>query len=186
MSVALLAVYGASLFFSLRTHKHLYTEEVEKFEPRWGIGRSVATLFFATIAVAWVSEILVGSVEPLVRGWGWSELFIGVIVIAVIGNAAEHFSAVLVSHRNRMDLSLQIAIGSATQIATVVAPVLVLLSVLLLRPMSLVFDTFELIAVALSVLIVNLVIADGESNWFEGLQLLAAYAIIGVAFFFHP
>jgi Ca2+:H+ antiporter len=185
VSCALLLVYVASLFFSLRTHKHLYLEEVEKFEPRWSLYRSVMTLALSTVAVAWISEILVASVNPLIAGWGWSQLFIGVIVVGVIANAAEHYSAVLVAHKNRMDLSLQIAIGSATQIAMVVAPILVLIS-LTMQPMNLVFDTFELIAIVLSVLIVNLVVADGESNWLEGVQLLAAYAIIAVAFFFHP
>jgi Ca2+:H+ antiporter len=186
VSLALLAMYGASLFFSLHTHKHLYTEEVGKLDGRWSVARSIAVLLAATLAVAWVSEILVGAIEPLVAGLGWTQLFIGVIVIAVIGNAAEHFSAVTIAMKNRMDLSLQIAIGSATQIAMLVAPVLVLMSLLFVQPMSLVFNIFELISIVLSVLIVNLIVADGESNWLEGAQLLAAYAIIGVAFFFHP
>lgn len=186
VSLALLAMYAASLLFSLHTHKHLYTEEVAKLDSRWSVSRSVATLLVATLAVAWVSEILVGSIEPLVAGLGWTQFFIGVIVIAIIGNAAEHFSAVTIAMKNRMDLSLQIAIGSATQIAMLVAPVLVLASLLLLQPMNLVFNIFELVSIVLSVLIVNLIVADGESNWLEGAQLLGAYAIIAVAFFFHP
>lgn len=186
VALALLAMYGASLFFSLHTHKHLYIEEVGKFEGRWSVPRSILTLLTATLAVAWVSEILVGSIEPLVAGLGWTQLFIGVVVIAVIGNAAEHFSAVTVAMKDRMDLALQIAIGSATQISMLVAPVLVLVSMLLMHPMNLIFNIFELVSIVLSVIAVNLIVADGESNWLEGAQLLAAYAIIGVAFFFHP
>ena len=185
VAIALLAMYGASLYFSLHTHKHLYIEEVAKLEGRWSVKRSAAVLLLATLAVAVVSEILVGAIEPLVTSLGWSQLFIGVIVIAIIGNAAEHFSAVTIAMKDRMDLSLQIAIGSATQIAMFVAPTLVLLS-FFAQPMNLIFNTFELVSIVLSVIIVNLVVADGESNWLEGAQLLGAYAIIAVAFFFHP
>jgi Ca2+:H+ antiporter len=186
VALALVAMYLAGLFFSLRTHKHLYTEEVGKYEPRWSILRSILTLLAATLAVAWVSEILVGSIEPLVAQLGWTELFIGVVFIAIIGNAAEHTSAVTVALKNRMDLALQISIGSATQIAMLVAPLLVLISLFFQSPMSLVFNTFELVAIVLSVIMVNLIVADGESNWLEGVQLLVAYTIIAVAFFFHP
>jgi len=186
VSIALLLVYGATLFFSLHTHKHLYLEEVGELEPRWSIMRSVLTLLAATLAVAWVSDILVGSIQPVVDQLGWSPLFVGVIFVAIIGNAAENLSAVTVARKNRMDLSLQIAIGSATQIALVVAPVMVLAGLVLGQPMNLIFNTFELVSIVLSVLIVNMVVADGESNWLEGVQLLAAYAIIGIAFFFHP
>ena len=185
VSIALLCMYGASLFFSLRTHKHLYTEEAGKYEPRWSRQRSVLTLLACTLFVAWVSDIMVGSIEPLVATLGWSPLFIGVIIVALVGNAAENLSAVRVAIKNRMDLSLQIAIGSATQVALVVAPVLVLASLFLAEPMTLVFNTFELVAIVLSVLIVNFIIADGESNWLEGAQLIIAYVIMGIAFFFH-
>lgn len=186
VSIALLLVYGASLFFSLHTHKHLYLEEVGELEPRSSVLKSLVILCAATLAVAWVSNILVGSIEPVVQSFGWSQLFVGVIFLAIIGNAAENFSAVLMARKNRMDLSLQIAIGSATQIAMVVAPLLVLAGLALAQPMNLIFNLFELVSIVLSVLIVNLVVADGESNWLEGVQLLAAYAIIGIAFFFHP
>lgn len=185
VSILLLLMYGAGLFFSLRTHKHLYTEELGH-TPEWSQLRSIMTLLVATLAVAWVSEILVGAIEPIVQHLGWTELFIGVIFIAIVGNAAEHFSAVSVAMKNRMDLSLSIAIGSATQIALVAAPVLVLLSLFFAEPMTLVFNTFELIALVLSVIIVNIVVSDGESNWLEGAQLLAAYAVMAIAFFLHP
>lgn len=186
VSAFMLVVYIASLFFILYTHKHLYTEEVAQIEARWSKGKSIGILLIATLAVAWMSEILVGSIEPVVASFGWTELFIGVIFVAIIGNAAEHTSAIVTALKNRMDLSLQISIGSATQIAMFVAPALVLVSLLFPTPMSLVFNTFELIAIVLSILIVNLVVEDGESNWLEGLQLLMAYAIMAVAFFLHP
>jgi Ca2+:H+ antiporter len=186
VSLVLLAVYAASLFFSLHTHKHLYLEEAGRYEPRWSVGQSVAVLVASTLAVAWVSDILVNSITPLVATLGWSELFVGVIFVAIVGNAAENLSAVTVALKNRMDLSLQISIGSATQIALVVAPVLVLVGAIFGSPMNLVFNTFELVAMVLSVIIVNFIVQDGESNWLEGAQLLAAYAIMAIAFFFHP
>lgn len=186
VSIFMLIVYLASLLFILFTHKHLYTEEVGKLEAKWSKMKSIVILLVATIAVAWMSEILVGSIEPIVKSLGWTELFIGVIFVAIIGNAAEHTSAITMALKNKMDLALQISIGSATQIAMFVAPVLVLASLFFRTPMSLIFNIFELVAIVLSVLIANLITEDGESNWFEGLQLLMAYAIMGVAFFFHP
>jgi Ca2+:H+ antiporter len=186
VAVALLLVYASMLFFSLHTHKHLYIEEVGKYESRWSVSRSVLTLLGATLAVAWMSELLVNSIRPLVTSLGWSQMFIGVIFLAIIGNVAEHSSAVTVAVKNRMDLSLQIAIGSATQIALVVAPLLVLVSLFLPQVMNLIFDPFELVAIVLSVLMINLIVMDGESNWLEGVQLLSAYAIMAVVFFFHP
>ncbi len=186
VSLVLIGMYGASLLFSLYTHRHLYLEEVGRFESRWSTARAVVTLLAATLAVAWVSDILVGAIEPLAAKLGWSQLFVGAIFIAIVGNAAEHLSAVLVARKNRMDLALQISIGSATQIVLVVAPVLVMLGAPLGQPMDLIFNTFELVAMVLAVLIVNFVVQDGESNWLEGLQLLAAYAIMAIAFYLHP
>jgi len=186
VSVIMIAVYLASLFFSLYTHKHLYTEDVGKYEAKWSISKSIFVLLLSTVSVAFMSEILVGSIEPLVASFGWTELFIGVIFVAIIGNAAEHFSAITVAMKNKMDLSLQISIGSATQIVMLVAPVLVLVSLFFPTQMSLVFNNFELIAIIFSVFVVNSIIEDGESNWFEGLQLLMAYFIMAVAFYFHP
>jgi Ca2+:H+ antiporter len=185
VSLVLIGMYGANLLFALHTHKHLYLEAVGEVEPRWSTARAVATLVAAMLAVAWVSDILVSSIGPLVAKLGWSQLFIGVIFVAIIGNAAEHFSAVVVARKNRMDLALQIAIGSATQIVLIVAPVLVILGLSVGQPMDLIFNTFELVAMVLAVLIVNFVVQDGESNWLEGLQLLAAYAIMAIAFYLH-
>ncbi len=186
VSLVLVGMYGANLLFSLHTHKHLYLEEAGRFEPRWGTARAAGTLLAATLAVGWVSDILVKTIEPLAERLGWTQLFIGVIVIAVIGNAGEHASAVLIARKNRMDVALQICIGSATQIVLLVAPVLVLLGALLGQPMNLVFTTLELVATVLAVVIVNFVVQDGETNWLEGLQLLAAYAIMAIAFFLLP
>lgn len=185
VSYILLVVYALGLYFVLHTHKHLYLEEAGEFEPKTSWKKALLKLVAATLAVAWVSSLLVNSIQPLVQTLGWSQLFIGVIFLAIIGNAAENFSSVLVARKNRMDLSLQIAIGSASQIAMFVAPVLVLAGYVMGQPMNLIFSTFELVAIVLSVAIVNLIIADGESNWLEGAQLLAAYAIMGAAFFFH-
>ncbi len=186
VSVLLIITYFANLFFSLYTHKHLYIEEVGKYEPKWSIKKSTIILFISTATVAFMSEILVGSIEPLVASFGWTELFIGVIFVAIIGNAAEHTSAITVAIKNRMDLSFQIAIGSATQIAMLVAPLLVLVSLLFQTKMSLVFTSFELVSIIFAVLITNSIVEDGETNWLEGVQLLMAYAIMAVAFFLHP
>ena len=155
VSVLLIITYFANLFFSLYTHKHLYIEEVGKYEPKWSIKKSTIILFISTATVAFMSEILVGSIEPLVASFGWTELFIGVIFVAIIGNAAEHTSAITVAIKNRMDLSFQIAIGSATQIAMLVAPLLVLVSLLFQTKMSLVFTSFELVSIIFAVLITN-------------------------------
>jgi Ca2+:H+ antiporter len=185
VAVIMIGAYIANLLFTLYTHNHLY-KDIEKFEPKWSVAKSITILLAATAVVALMSEILVGAIEPLVVSWGWTQLFIGVILIAVIGNAAEHLSAITVAMKNRMDLALQISIGSAIQIAMFAAPTLVLLSLFFPTHMGLVFNTFELAAIIFSVFIVNSISEDGESNWFEGVQLLAAYAIIAVAFFFHP
>lgn len=186
VSGLMIMTYVAMLFFNLYTHKHLYAAEAGKEEANWSKPKSIIILLVATALVAWMSEILVGSIEPVVLQLGWTELFVGVVFVAIIGNAAEHTSAITMALKNKMDLALQISIGSATQIALFVAPVLVIISLFFARPMSLVFNTFELVSIMFSIFIANLVVQDGESNWLEGLQLLAAYAIIAAAFFFHP
>ncbi len=185
VSICMILVYVASLFFAMYTHKHLYTEEVGKYEARWSIKKSILILLAATLMVSWVSEILVGTIESVVAQFGWTEMFIGVIFVAIVGNIAEHISAITVAIKNRMDLSIQIAVGSATQIIMLVAPVLVIISWFVEPRMDLVFSTFELTAIMFSVFITNAVIADGESNWLEGVQLIMAYVIMGIAFFFY-
>ena len=186
VAVCMIIIYFCNLWFSLFTHKHLYTEEVGTYESYWSMRKSVTILLLATFAVAWASDVLVSSIEPVIAYFGWTELFVGVVFVAIIGNIAEHVSAITVALKNRMDLALQISIGSASQIAMFVAPCLVLVSLFFQNQMSLVFNTLELVAIILSVLVVNTVVQDGESNWLEGVQLMLAYAIIAAAFFFHP
>lgn len=196
ISIVLLAVYAASLVFSLVTHKRAFgglpasdeTEEAaEEHAHSWSMGRSIATLGVATALIAWMSEILVGSVEQAAHSFGMTRVFVGVIVVAIIGNAAEHSTAILVALKNRMDLAMSIAIGSSIQVALFVAPVLVVLSHFVgPRPMDLLFTGAEVLAVVLSVLIINQVADDGESNWLEGLMLLAVYIILAFAFYTLP
>jgi len=191
ISVILLIVYAASLVFTLITHKALFGSEGGEAHggeaQPWSVGKSMAVLAGATALIAWVSEILVGSVEHAAHSFGMTSVFVGVIVVAIIGNAAEHSTAILVARKNRMDLALGIAIGSSIQIALFVAPVLVLMSYFLApTPMNLVFTPAEVLAVTLSVLICAQTANDGECNWMEGIQLLAVYAILGVVFYFLP
>ena len=194
ISVVLLITYGLSLLFSLRTHKELFVAdsaevaEVECGEKNsWSVSKSVGILAGATALIAWISEILVGSVEKAAHSLGMSTIFVGVIVVAIVGNAAEHSTAVMVARKNRMDLSLGIALGSSLQIALFVAPLLVILSYFIgPSPMDLVFTPAEVLAVTVSVLIAGQIAGDGESNWMEGVQLLAVYVILGIAFFFLP
>jgi Ca2+:H+ antiporter len=192
ISVVLFAAYLLSLLFSLRTHKHLYAGQAhsaahEPVGPAMSPRRAALTLAVATIVVAWMSELLVGTVQEAASIVGVSEVFIGVIVVAVIGNAAEHSAAVLVAMKNKMDLAMNIAIGSSIQIALFVAPVLVFVSYLVPDgPMDLRFTAFEVMAVGIAVGVVNLVAQDGESNWLEGALLLAVYLVLGIAFYFLP
>jgi Ca2+:H+ antiporter len=186
VAILMVATYFASLLFALHTHADFYRNETEQRAPAWSMRQAVCILTMATAAVTWVSDILVRSIQPVADILGWTQLFIGVVVVAVVGNAAEHTSAIVAALKNQMDLTLQISIGSATQIAMFVAPVLVLGSTFFPTPMNLVFNDFELVAIILSVLIVNQVVSDGESNWLEGLQLIVAYSIIAAAFFLHP
>ena len=190
VAIVLIATYIAGLLFSLRTHRELFnphSEEEPEHDDTWGwsIRTSVIALAGAGIAVGVMSEILVGSIEAASGSIGLSEFFIGVIVVAIVGNAAEHWVAVLVAIKNKMDLSVNIAIGSSAQIAMFVAPVLVLLSFVLgPGPMPLVFNGFEIAAIFLGVLVAYQVTNEGESTWFEGVQMLALYVIIGLTFYF--
>src|SRR5215472_5175722 len=170
IAVVLFVSYVLSLLFSLRTHKHLYAGAATEHEHKpVQVGRAVVTLVVATALVAWMSELLVGAVEETSHVLGLSEVFVGVIVVAVVGNAAEHSTAVMVAMKNHMDLALNIAIGSSIQIALFVAPVLVFASHFMPHgPMDLRFTAFEVLAVIGAVGVVNLVAADGESNWLEG------------------
>jgi Ca2+:H+ antiporter len=188
VAIVLIASYVAGLVFSLHTHRDIFNPPYGEQEEEgfgWSVRRSVLMLFVAGLAVGLMSEILVGSIGEASEAVGLSEFFIGVIVVAIVGNAAEHWVAVLVAFKNKMDLAVNIAIGSAAQIALFVAPVLVISSFFVgPGPLPLVFNGFELGAVLLAILIANVVTNDGESNWFEGVQLLALYVIVGIAFFY--
>jgi Ca2+:H+ antiporter len=188
VACVLIASYVAGLFFSLKTHRELFNptanEEPEQGHEPWSLRRSVAALALAGVAVGVMSEILVGSISEAAASVGLSEFFIGVIIVAIVGNAAEHWVAVSVAMKDKMDLSVNIAVGSSAQIALFVAPVLVLLSFVLgPHPMALVFNGFELGGILLAIMIANHVTQEGESTWYEGVQLLAVYAVLAVAFF---
>lgn len=185
--IFLLVSYIGGLIFSLVTHKDLFNQghDDEMAHDAWPVKRSIAVLAGASVVVGLMSEILVGSIEEASHAIGLSEFFVGVFVIAIVGNAAEHWVAVLVAYKDKMDLAVNIAIGSAAQIALFVAPVLVLLSFVIgPHPMPLVFNGFELAGLLIALITANLITADGRSTWFEGLQLLSLYAVIGVAFYF--
>src|SRR5919206_2767597 len=196
VAVVLLVSYSGGLWFSLKSHRDLFNppdpEDVEgdagadeEASEHWPVKRSVILLALSGVAVGLMSEILVGSISETAETIGLSEFFIGVIVVAVVGNAAEHWVAVLVAAKNKMDLAVNIAIGSSAQIALFVAPVLVLFSFFLgPHPMALVFNAFEIGGVILAVLIANQVTSHGESTWYMGVQLLAVYTVLGLTFLF--
>ncbi|HWA55202.1 MAG TPA: calcium/proton exchanger [Solirubrobacterales bacterium] len=186
VAIVLIATYVAGLFFSLKTHRSLFNPEYgDEDSWGWSTRRSVLALAVAGVLVGIMSEVLVGSIEEASHAVGLSEFFIGVIVVAIVGNAAEHWVAILVATKDKMDLSVNIAIGSSAQVALFVAPILVLASFFLgPHPLALVFNGFELGAILLAVLIANYVTQDGESTWFEGVQLLAVYAVFGLVFYY--
>jgi Ca2+:H+ antiporter len=187
VAIVLLISYVAGLIFSLKTHRDVFNpyREHEEEEHHWPVARAAVYLALAAVAVGVMSEILVGSITEASEDIGLSEFFVGVFVVAIVGNAAEHWVAVLVAAKDKMDLAVNIAIGSSAQIALFVAPLLVLVSFVVGdHPMALVFNGYELGALLFAVLIANLVTQDGESNWFEGVQLLALYAVLGLVFYF--
>ena len=195
IAIVLFVTYLLNLLFTLRTHKHLYAGDgihPEGMEEGialkgWSKGKSVMVLLISTVFVAIMAEFLVGAVEHTAKVFGMTEVFVGVILVAIIGNAAEHSTAVMMAAKNQMDLAMNIAIGSSIQIALFVAPILVFLSYFIFgQPMDLLFTTFEVLAIVLSVGIVSLISMDGESNWMEGVQLMAVYIILAIAFYFLP
>jgi Ca2+:H+ antiporter len=209
LAFLLLAVYIAGLVFTFFTHKHLFTsrlvnqgvdeiavkgknnnteENLQQLEihEKWSKRKSFLLLGLSMAGVIVISEILVGSVEVVTAEFGFGELFVGAIIIGIVGNAAEHSSAILLARKGKMDLSIGIAAGSGTQIALFVVPILVIAGILLNRPFTLVFTGFEIISVLLAAIIMNLIAHDGKSNWFEGVMLIAVYIIIAIGFFFIP
>ena len=186
IAVVLLLTYIASLVFTLKTHRSLYASD-QNGHVTGSVWPAVGMLCGATIGVAWMSELLVGSVSEAARALGMTELFIGVVIVAIAGNAAEHYSAVQMAARNQMDVAIGIAVGSSTQIALFVAPTLVFLSYAISpAPMDLLFTVFELVAVGIAVLTITLIAHDGETHWMEGVQLLAVYMILALGFYFLP
>jgi Ca2+:H+ antiporter len=184
VAAVLIALYAAALVFTLVTHEHLFRTPSPEEHPEWSRRKAVVMLLVATAFVALEAELLVSSLEPALEDLGLSELFVGLIVIPIIGNAAEHSSAIMFAMRNKVDVTLEIAIGSSTQIALFVAPALVFISLFVGHPMDFVFSTFEVAAVALSTILVFMISSDGRSNWLEGAQLTGAYVIMAISFFF--
>jgi len=183
VAAVMFLIYILSLIFSFYTHKDIYSvDHTDESSSKWSLKKAILVLIGATVFIGLESEILVGAVEPMTEAVGLSEFFVGIILIPIIGNAAEHSTAIVMALKNKMDVAMEIAIGSSLQIILFVTPVLIFLS-LLFTPMSIVFNEFELIALIVAVFIANRVSSDGESNWMEGVQLLAVYLIIAISFF---
>lgn len=183
VSAVLLGIYVVGLYYSFKTHADLYgVEHAEDVTAHWSKNRSITILALCTVFIAMESEFLVRSIEPMTAKLGISKMFVGLILIPIVGNAAEHSSAVIMALRNKMDIAIEIAVGSSLQIALFVAPLLVLLS-LFFKPMSIIFHPIELFIFAASVLIANKIVGSGRTNWLEGLLLLAIYGIVAVGFF---
>jgi Ca2+:H+ antiporter len=186
ISGVMIVIYLAGLLFSLKTHRDLFApSDEERDEAAWSVRRSVLTLAVAGALVGVMSDLLAGSIEHASRDIGLSQFFVGVFVVAIVGNAAEHYVAIAVAAKDKMDLAVNIAIGSSAQVGLFVAPVLVILSFAFgPAPMALVFNGYELAGLLLAVLISSTLIADGESTWFEGVQLLGVYVLLGVVFYY--
>jgi Ca2+:H+ antiporter len=190
VAIVLMISYAAGLLFSLKTHRSVFNpydaaEQEEEEAHHWPVRRAALFLALSAVAVGAMSEVLVGSISEASEEIGLSEFFVGVFIVAIVGNAAEHWVAVLVAAKNKMDLAINIAIGSSAQIALFVAPLLVLASFVVgPNPMALVFNGYEICALLFAVLIANLVTQEGESNWFEGVQLLALYVVFGLVFYY--
>jgi Ca2+:H+ antiporter len=183
----LLVTYCASLVFTLKTHRHIAGLPTHAKGTRGDYWPAMLMLLASTAAVAWMSELLVGAVSSAAQSLGMSQLFVGVVVLAIVGNAAEHYSAVVMARQNKMDAAIAIAIGSSTQIALFVAPILVFLSYAIAPiPMDLRFTIFEVVAIGLAVLTIAMIAHDGETHWMEGVQLLAVYAVLVLGFYYLP
>ena len=190
LAIVLICVYVAGILFTFFTHKHLFVapggadEVLEKNHNRWSKRKSFLILGASMVGVVAVSEILVGSVEETSKQFGFGELFVGAIIVGIVGNAAEHSSAILLARKGKIDLSIGIAAGSGTQIALFVVPILVMVGIILGQPFTLEFTLYELATLFLAAIIMNLIAHDGKSNWFEGIMLTAVYLIIAIGFYF--
>ncbi|HKB14100.1 MAG TPA: calcium/proton exchanger, partial [Vicinamibacterales bacterium] len=187
-ALVLIIAYGGSLTYAFTAQRDLFrvASEPDASHASLSLTAAIGLLAIGTVLTTIQAEILVGAMAPALARFAFTELFVGVIVVALVGNAAEHYSAVVAARRDEMTLAVEIAIGSSAQIALLVAPALVLYSFAIGRPMTLLFNAFEITAIALSVLATALVVVDGESNWVEGLQLLSVYVILALAFYFVP
>lgn len=186
-ALVLLTIYCLSLVFSLRTHRFLLMPQAEPHEePEWSRAQAIGVLLAATVSVAYLSDVFVEAINGLLAAYAISKLFVGVVVVAVVGNAAEGSVAIWVAKENKMELSFQIAMGSCLQVALMVAPVLVLASYAMGTPMTLEFGIFELFFLAAGVAIAGTALIDGESNWLEGAMFLAVYVFFALVFWFHP
>lgn len=187
VATVMMGLYVLGVIFGMGNHRESTPMPRPEQPVHWPARRALTILILATVGIAWLSELLVGVVEPTVAALGMSEFFIGIIVVPIVGNAAEHLVAVSAARKNQMDLSMEITLGSSIQIALFVAPVLVFLSLVLApEALTLVFHPFELAALAAAALVAGLIAQDGRSNWMEGAQLLGVYLIIALAFFFLP
>jgi len=186
VALVLIAAYGAGLVFSLKTHRAAFDGAVEHAPPAWSRGFAIGVLVGATALVAITSEILVGALQPILKAGHLSPMFVGVIILPFVGNAAEHAGAVFLAVKDRMDIAMTIAIGSSTQVALFVAPALIFLSWAMGRPMTYIFEVPEIVAIAAAVAAVNFISSDGETNWLEGVLLLAIYAVMALTFLFIP
>ena len=192
VSVILLGVYLLSLVFSLRTHVHLFSggsdaAAHEEHGTPWSMSLAVGVMLGVTVLIVWMSEILVATVEHASQALGLTNLFVGIVVVAVVGNAAEHSTAVLMAMRNRMEIALSVAVGSTTQIALFVAPLLVLLSLAIApAPLSFAFAPVEVFLVLMATFVASILLVDGKSTWFTGVQLLAVYLVMAITVFGVP
>lgn len=190
VAAVLMITYVAGLVFALKTHRLLFASvppEAVVVEQTWlSVRDATVLLVVATFVTAVVAELLVGTISVATQALGMTRFFVGVIIVAIVGNAAEHFSAVTMARKDKMDLALSIAAGSGIQIALFVAPVLIFVSLLFGQPMSLVFNAFEVVSITLAVIVLSIVSLDGESNWFEGVQLMAVYLVLAIVFYFVP
>jgi len=188
-SLLLLAIYISYLFFQLKTHSYLYEDDQESGEGDGpmllSMTGSIVLLTVVTVLVAVLAEYLVDSINQVAATGAISTTFIGIVLLPIVGNAAEHYTAVTVAMKNKMDLSIGVAVGSSIQIAVLVIPLLVILGWIIGQPMSLYFQTFETVALFISVIIADVIISDGSSNWLEGTMLMAAYVILAAAFYYH-
>ena len=183
VSIILLCVYVVGLVYSFKTQNDLYgVEHADDMDSKWSLPVSIIILAVATVLIAFESELLVGNIEPMTKSLGISEMFVGLILIPIVGNVAEHTTSIIMALKNKMDISIEIAVGSSLQIAMFVIPAMVLLS-LIFTPMSIIFKPIELFIFGVSVIIANQIVSSGKTNWVEGLKLISVYAIAAVGFF---